>query len=272
MEENKLDLSEIRKEIDGVNKELLSLLIKRLQLCSDVAEYKKERGLPIYVPEREKAILDWAEEAAGPEFASYARRFFEQIMALGRDYESGVMGASGSAELVATRPDALLTERMILLPLDDGDAKPVFSLLSDEETMNGLYLSTRETEEQAVQFIHEEGKEPNLAFKIILRGNSQYAGILLLKPDPDSPEKILISVALTKECRGQGYLTELLPLIPKIAAERLSAESVWAYVPDEQIYTLRAFFKAGYQVASVLSLPDRNFQVIYQNCAQTHEA
>ena len=61
MEENKLDLSEIRKEIDGVNKELLSLLIKRLQLCSDVAEYKKERGLPIYVPEREKAILDWAE-------------------------------------------------------------------------------------------------------------------------------------------------------------------------------------------------------------------
>ena len=149
MEENKLDLSEIRKEIDGVNKELLSLLIKRLQLCSDVAEYKKERGLPIYVPEREKAILDWAEEAAGPEFAPYARRFFEQIMALGRDYESGVMGASGSAELVATRPDALLTERMILLPLDDGDAKPVFSLLSDEETMNGLYLSTRETEEEA---------------------------------------------------------------------------------------------------------------------------
>ena len=48
MEENKLDLSEIRKEIDGVNKELLSLLIKRLQLCSDVAEYKKERGLPIF--------------------------------------------------------------------------------------------------------------------------------------------------------------------------------------------------------------------------------
>ena len=53
MEEKELNLDEIRKDIDAVNKEMLRLLIKRLQLCSDVAEYKKARGLPIYVPERE---------------------------------------------------------------------------------------------------------------------------------------------------------------------------------------------------------------------------
>ena len=92
MEEKTLDLSEIRVEIDAVNKELLSLLTKRLELCHQVAEYKKERGLPIYVPEREKAILDWAEEAAGKELAPYARKFFAQVMELGREYESGVTG------------------------------------------------------------------------------------------------------------------------------------------------------------------------------------
>lgn len=94
MEEKELDLNEIRKDIDAVNKEMLSLLIKRLQLCSDVADYKKARGLPIYVPEREKAILSWAEDTAGPAFAPYARRFFEQVIQLGRDYESGVMGGA----------------------------------------------------------------------------------------------------------------------------------------------------------------------------------
>ena len=33
-------------------------------------------------------------------------------------------------------------------------------------------------------------------------------------------------------------------------------------MPDENLYALRAFFKAGYQVNSVLSLPDKNFQVL----------
>ncbi len=264
MEEKPLDLSAIRDEIDKVNKDLLALLIKRLELCHEVADYKKERGLPIYVPEREKAIVDWAEETAGPEFAPYARRFFEQVMALGRDYESGVIDASGSAEMIATRPDAVLTERMILLPLDEGDLRPVQSIVSNTELMDGLYLSVRETEEETLSFIREETAVPNLAFKIILRGNSQYAGLLLLKPDPDSPEKVLVSVVFVRDCWHQGYLTELLPAVEKIAFSRLQAASVWAYVPDEKLYALRAFFKAGYQVASVLSLPERNFQVVFK--------
>ena len=57
-------------------------------------------------------------------------------------------------------------------------------------------------------------------------------------------------------------MTELIPAAEKIAVSRLTAKSVWGYVPDENLYALRAFFKAGYQVNSVLSLPDKNFQVL----------
>ena len=53
-----------------------------------------------------------------------------------------------------------------------------------------------------------------------------------------------------------------IPAAEKIAATQLNAKSVWGYVPDENLYALRAFFKAGYQVSSVLSLPDKSFQVL----------
>ena len=160
MEEKKLDLEEIRGEIDAVNQQLLQLLIKRLKLCSDVAEYKKERGLPIYVPEREKAILEWAENAAGPQFAPYASRFFEHIMQLGRDYENGVIGGAESGKLLSTRPDALLTERLIILPLEPGDVKPVYSIVSDAALMDSLNLSPKNSEEEALQFIRTETEPP----------------------------------------------------------------------------------------------------------------
>lgn len=261
MEEKELDLNEIRKDINAVNQEMLRLLIKRLQLCSDVAEYKKARGLPIYVPEREKEILTWAENTAGPGFAPYARRFFEQIMALGRDYESGVMGGAESGAIIATRPDAVSTERIILLPLDHGDIAPVYAMTSNPKLMEGVHITPHQSEEEAMAFISAETKEPNLSYKLVLRGTAQFAGMLSLKPDPDQPEKVLVSVVLMENCWNQGYLTELLPVIEKIAAEKLSAASLWAYIPDTSLYASRAFFKAGYMVSSVLSLPEISFQV-----------
>ena len=269
MEEKKLDLEAIRAEIDTVNQQMLQLLIKRLQLCSDVADYKKARGLPIYVPEREKAILEWAENTAGPRFAPYASRFFEQVMQLGRDYENGVMGGAESGKLLASRPDAMLTERMVLLPLEPGDLKPVYSLVSDAELMDGLHISPKTSEEETLRFIRAETTPPGLAYKVLLAENAQFAGLLLLKPDPDTPDKVLLAVVLFRNCWHKGYLTELIPAAEKIAVSRLTAKSVWGYVPDENLYALRAFFKAGYQVNSVLSLPDKNFQVL---CKMTEAA
>ena len=262
MEEKKPDLQKIRGEIDAVNQQLLQLLIKRLKLCSDVAEYKRERGLPIYVPEREKAILEWAQNTAGSQFAPYASRFFEQVMQLGRDYENGVIGGAESGKLLSTRPDAVLTERLIILPLEPGDVKPVYSIVSDAALMDALNLSPKTSEQEALAFIRSETEPPSLAFKVLLKGTSQFAGLLLLKPDPDSMEKVLLSVVFFENCWHQGYLTELIPTAEKIAVDKLGARSVWGYVPDEKLYALRAFFKAGYQVSSVLSLPDRSFQVL----------
>lgn len=52
-----VELSHLRDQIDEVDKSLLELLAKRLQLVAEVGEVKSQHGLPIYVPERESSML-----------------------------------------------------------------------------------------------------------------------------------------------------------------------------------------------------------------------
>lgn len=46
------ELTALRDQIDEVDKALLNLLAKRLELVAEVGEVKSRFGLPIYVPER----------------------------------------------------------------------------------------------------------------------------------------------------------------------------------------------------------------------------
>ena len=56
MEENLLD--KCRKEIDEIDHKLILLILKRLKICKIVGNYKKERNLPVYNEEREKAVIN----------------------------------------------------------------------------------------------------------------------------------------------------------------------------------------------------------------------
>lgn len=51
------ELTALRDQIDEVDKALLKLLAKRLDLVAEVGEVKSKYGLPIYVPEREVSML-----------------------------------------------------------------------------------------------------------------------------------------------------------------------------------------------------------------------
>ncbi|MFA0570412.1 bifunctional chorismate mutase/prephenate dehydrogenase [Vibrio kagoshimensis] len=52
-----VELNALRDQIDAVDKQMLDLLAQRLSLVEKVGEVKSEHGLPIYVPEREAAML-----------------------------------------------------------------------------------------------------------------------------------------------------------------------------------------------------------------------
>ena len=82
-----MDLTQIREEINRVDDQLVKLFVERMELASQVAAYKKEHNMPIYVPAREREILKKVSEMAGDEFGRYARLLYANIMDLSRSYQ-----------------------------------------------------------------------------------------------------------------------------------------------------------------------------------------
>ena len=89
-----MELSEIRKEIDTINDQMLSLFLRRMALSQEVAACKREQGLPVLNPQREQEILARIEAQAG-DMAPYARRLFTTLFELSRDYQSGLLDREG---------------------------------------------------------------------------------------------------------------------------------------------------------------------------------
>ena len=83
-----MDLTEIRQEIDGIDQELVRLFCARMNLSAQVADYKKANNLPIFVPARERAILQKVAEMAGPEMENYTRVLYSMLFELSRSYQS----------------------------------------------------------------------------------------------------------------------------------------------------------------------------------------
>ena len=54
MDNKVLDLLEIRDQIDIIDKEIVELFEKRMQLSADVAEYKISNNKEVLDPKREK--------------------------------------------------------------------------------------------------------------------------------------------------------------------------------------------------------------------------
>ena len=90
-----LDLQEIREKIDGIDSRMLQLFSQRMRLVSEVAAYKKEKGLPILDQGREEAILDRIAKKAGEELAPYAKRVYQTLFAVSREYQAAYLNGPG---------------------------------------------------------------------------------------------------------------------------------------------------------------------------------
>lgn len=79
-----MNLDEIRKNIDETDAELLKLFSRRMELCRQVADYKKENGLPIFQGGREREVLDKVARQSPKELEAASRLLFSQIMEISK--------------------------------------------------------------------------------------------------------------------------------------------------------------------------------------------
>jgi len=76
-----LDITDIREEINAIDDALLRIFNRRAQLALEIGHIKKERGLPIYDPEREKLIFARMKEInPGPLDDGAIVRLFERVI------------------------------------------------------------------------------------------------------------------------------------------------------------------------------------------------
>ena len=92
------DIKEIRKEINGIDEELVKLFRRRLEIVEDVAKSKRERRAPVLDPAREREILYRVAGEVGPEYENGARLLFSTLFGISRARQRAALG--GPSKLV----------------------------------------------------------------------------------------------------------------------------------------------------------------------------
>ena len=81
-------LEEARKVINEIDKEMISLYIKRMQAVRMVAEYKLENGLPVLDSSRESALkAKNLVELDDKELEKYYLEFFDGVLESSKDFQ-----------------------------------------------------------------------------------------------------------------------------------------------------------------------------------------
>ena len=91
-----MDLLSLRKQIDEIDSQLIPLLMKRMDIAKEVAQYKIEYQIPVLNEEREKQILDGVAEKCG-EQGEAIKTIFSATMDASRAIQHKLIG--GGSEL-----------------------------------------------------------------------------------------------------------------------------------------------------------------------------
>lgn len=82
------ELENTRAKIEEIDKEIASLFERRMHLCRDVAEFKRERGLSVKDKSRENALIEKNRAyIENPDILEYYVQLQKKIMSLSCDYQ-----------------------------------------------------------------------------------------------------------------------------------------------------------------------------------------
>ena len=92
-----LDLNKLREEINEIDREIVDNFKKRMDVAARVAQYKKERDLPVLDAARERALLNRISDMAGEEFEGYARTLYHTMLDVSKAYQHVKIGSESES-------------------------------------------------------------------------------------------------------------------------------------------------------------------------------
>lgn len=81
-----MNLSSLRNQIDEIDSKILELFLKRINVCREIAEFKKTNNIPIENLSRENEILENIKGLSGEDF-TYSEELFKKIFSICKDVQ-----------------------------------------------------------------------------------------------------------------------------------------------------------------------------------------
>ena len=95
------ELSELRQEIDRIDSEIFRLFDERARVAEGVAAYKREHGLRVFDPVRERAKVADAADRAPQDLRTYAQVLMELLMEASRSRQHALLGDANDDRALA---------------------------------------------------------------------------------------------------------------------------------------------------------------------------
>ena len=83
---------EYRKNMDEIDRKLVELFAERMKTASEIAAFKKENGLPVLDPIRERQKLAEVTEQTPEEIREYTPLLYSLLFELSRSYQNRIIG------------------------------------------------------------------------------------------------------------------------------------------------------------------------------------
>ena len=102
-----MDIADWRKKIDELDRHLVELLSERARAAVEIGRLKRDTSLPIYEPERERAVFQNVQEMnRGPLPGRDLVRIYERIMDVMRNIQKEGIGTKAEAKKGETELDS----------------------------------------------------------------------------------------------------------------------------------------------------------------------
>ena len=130
-----MTLEEIRKQIDAIDTQMKPIFLQRMECARYVAEEKEKTGGNVYVPEREREIIEKRASVVDTDVREEYVTFLKHLMSVCRRYEYGFLD-----HMQADVVEGALTIAGLCKEAEHKKVKISYSCKTADHTLN-LYLN-----------------------------------------------------------------------------------------------------------------------------------
>lgn len=160
------------------------------------------------------------------------------------------------------QPD-LSTERLLLRPMEPGDAPEVYFMRTDPHVNQFIDRKSPANLEEVRAFIQKVIEGPNLMWSITLKGQPKMIGSISLWNFSEDRKVVELGYALHPDHQGKGIMSETLRAVLDFGFESLQVDSIEAFTQVGNAPSRKLLDRHGFALQADREDPGFPLNLIY---------